>query len=470
MSIISNSYPGGLKVKTTLLENELSYTMQTYDYYLIVKGSGNTNIYLSPTTLGQEFSIRNASSGIAYLIGSGCKINEKDSYKLKNNESILIVYDNYDYEVMTKDEDYDPVNINGDIMNGTLRLPSLGASGSNALNLISNLNCSENSINGVTNFYANNVYQNNNLVASTSSSPISISSGNISITKSNSTTNGYLSSTDFNTFNEVTNKVSKSGDTITGTLLINKIIGDNSFSITGSGSNPDINITSNADGVNGGTIKIQAIEGSLNASTILLLADSPNINVGGMIYTNANIVPSGNDISIGTITKQWNSIYSNNIYQSGNQVISSINSLSGPNVSINTSNVPEGTKLYFTTARAKAVISGTTPISTLDGLITIQQSNSTQSGYLTSTDWNIFNNKTKEKCNEIPYGTINGINNSFTLQNIPNFNSVKLFKNGLYMIPNSASGSSYDYSISGSTIIYLNAPSSGSNHICNYNY
>ena len=58
-----------------------------------------------------------------------------------------------------------------------------------------------------------------------------------------------------------------------------------------------------------------------------------------------------------------------------------------------TTDLTEGTNLYFTTARAQSAISGTSPISVASGVVSISQSGTLTNGYLSSTDWNTFNNK-----------------------------------------------------------------------------
>lgn len=60
---------------------------------------------------------------------------------------------------------------------------------------------------------------------------------------------------------------------------------------------------------------------------------------------------------------------------------------------LDTSVVPENTNLYYTDARARAAISGTLPISVVSGVVSISQSGGASNGYLSSTDWNTFNNK-----------------------------------------------------------------------------
>lgn len=65
----------------------------------------------------------------------------------------------------------------------------------------------------------------------------------------------------------------------------------------------------------------------------------------------------------------------------------------GGSTTLTTTDVAEGTNLYFTTARAQAAISGTAPISVTGGVVSISQAGTSSNGYLSSTDWNTFNNK-----------------------------------------------------------------------------
>ena len=62
---------------------------------------------------------------------------------------------------------------------------------------------------------------------------------------------------------------------------------------------------------------------------------------------------------------------------------------------LNTSAVPEGTNQYFTPARAISALSALAPISysTITGAIGIGQASGTSSGYLSSSDWRMFNGK-----------------------------------------------------------------------------
>ena len=60
---------------------------------------------------------------------------------------------------------------------------------------------------------------------------------------------------------------------------------------------------------------------------------------------------------------------------------------------LNTTAVVEGTNLYYTDARARAAITGTAPIDVSGGVVSISQAGGAANGYLSSTDWNTFNNK-----------------------------------------------------------------------------
>ena len=60
-----------------------------------------------------------------------------------------------------------------------------------------------------------------------------------------------------------------------------------------------------------------------------------------------------------------------------------------------TTDLAEGNKLFFTTARARASVSATGPLSfdSATGIFSLPAANGTQNGYLSSTDWTAFNNK-----------------------------------------------------------------------------
>lgn len=66
--------------------------------------------------------------------------------------------------------------------------------------------------------------------------------------------------------------------------------------------------------------------------------------------------------------------------------------------------------------------------------------------------------------NEIPSGSINGSNTTFTLANTPKSGTEQLYLNGARL----RSGAGNDYTISGGTITTLVTPLTGDNIICDY--
>lgn len=138
--------------------------------------------------------------------------------------------------------------------------------------------------------------------------------------------------------------------------------------------------------------------------------------------------------------------------------------------------------------------------------IQVKQASGSQSGFLSSTDWTTFNNKqaalgftpedvankstntalgtsdtlypsqkavktyvdglttATQTRNEVPSGTINGSNTSFTLAATPATGSLRLYKNGVRLKP----GASNDYTISGATITMATAPATGTLLLADY--
>jgi hypothetical protein len=64
--------------------------------------------------------------------------------------------------------------------------------------------------------------------------------------------------------------------------------------------------------------------------------------------------------------------------------------------------------------------------------------------------------------NEVPSGTINGVNTAFTLANTPTAGTVRVYKSGLRQVLTT------DYSVSGTTITFVVAPAGGSTLIADY--
>ena len=65
---------------------------------------------------------------------------------------------------------------------------------------------------------------------------------------------------------------------------------------------------------------------------------------------------------------------------------------------------------------------------------------------------------------EVPTGTINGVNATFTLANTPIAGTEQVHLNGIYQYP----GAGNDYTISGATITMLNVPQTGDRLVVDY--
>lgn len=80
------------------------------------------------------------------------------------------------------------------------------------------------------------------------------------------------------------------------------------------------------------------------------------------------------------------------------------------------------------------------------------------------SDWEELTLRVQYSDRETPSGVVDGINNIFTLNDIPELNSEHVYLNGLLQEEN------YDYTISGSTISFIDTPWSGSRLKCSYRY
>ncbi len=91
----------------------------------------------------------------------------------------------------------------------------------------------------------------------------------------------------------------------------------------------------------------------------------------------------------GTITASWT--------DDNTDAVTSVFGRTGAVIAANgdytTSQVTEGTNLYFTNARVHDAISANAPLSEVSGVVSISQADASTNGFLSSTDWNTFNNK-----------------------------------------------------------------------------
>jgi hypothetical protein len=91
----------------------------------------------------------------------------------------------------------------------------------------------------------------------------------------------------------------------------------------------------------------------------------------------------------GTITASWT--------DDNTDAVTSVFGRTGAVIAANgdytTSQVTEGTNLYFTNTRVHDAISANAPLSEVSGVVSISQAGASTNGFLSSTDWNTFNNK-----------------------------------------------------------------------------
>jgi len=249
--------------------------------------------------------------------------------------------------------------------------------------------------------------------AITGTSPISVTSGVVAISQANTTTNGYLSFTDWNTFNAKQDALNGTGFVkITGTTISY----DNSTYLTtisgiaaggelsGTYANPTLVnsavIGKVLTGVNitGGTVvdtdsiltafgKVQnqingLIGGSIYKGTWNASTNTPALTSGVGVAGNYYIVSVAGTTNLDGIT-DWQVgdwvIYQGSEWEKvdNTDAVVSVNGFTGA-VSLSTSNINEGSNLYFTNARAiasslTAYTSGAGVITSADTILTAIQ-------------------------------------------------------------------------------------------------
>lgn len=201
----------------------------------------------------------------------------------------------------------------------------------------------------------------------TFSNPLTNVSSNISISQVSSSTSGYLSSADWNTFN---NKIGP----------LDKGVANGVASLNSNGKVPTSQIPA-----------ISFSSGYVVSSQAQMLALSSAVVGSIAIRTDnsKNYVLSASDP---TVLSNWLELLMP-------AAVSSVNGYTTGSIVLTSADISEGTNLYFTDARVKTAVNGflTTdaPLSYNSNTtkLSIAQASASSSGYLNSTDWNTFNNK-----------------------------------------------------------------------------
>jgi len=235
------------------------------------------------------------------------------------------------------------------------------------------------------------------------SSPMASSGGttpNISLPQANATTHGYLSFSDWNLFNNKQNTLTfgnvqspdmiiTGGGTVVGSglnLTINK----------GNLTSPDLTITGGSSSVIGSGTNMIIKKGSLteSSSSILIINSGTDAVLGtgtSIQVKQANTTQSGylSNADWNIFNNKQNSLLFGNLSSADMTISGGMGSVigNGTNLIINKGNLTESTSsvLMITGGAGSVLGSGTS--------IQIKQSGTSQSGYLSSTDWNSFNNK-----------------------------------------------------------------------------
>ncbi|MFI5185928.1 MAG: beta strand repeat-containing protein [Chitinophagales bacterium] len=189
--------------------------------------------------------------------------------------------------------------------------------------------------------------------------PITYSNGLIGITQATTSTNGYLSNTDWNTFN------SKGSGSVTSVSVVtaNGVSG----SVATATTTPAITLTLGAI-----TPSSVAATGTVTGSNL------SGTNTGNVTIGTANgLSLASQALSLGLASTSTTGALSNTDWNTFNNKLSSIDTTNISNFSV----------------KVRSLFSGTSPITYSNGLIGITQATTSTNGYLSSADWNTFNNK-----------------------------------------------------------------------------
>ncbi len=197
----------------------------------------------------------------------------------------------------------------------------------------------------------------------TFSSPIVNTSNSISIPQANGFNNGYLSNGDWTIFNNKIDLTEKGIQNGVATLDVNGKIPASQI--------PSISFSS------GYVVTSQSAMLALSAAVVGSIAIRTD--------NSKNYVLSGLPA---TTLSNWLELLMP-------AAISSVNGHTESSFTLITTEIPEGSNLYFTTTRARNSISANSPLSYVasTGIFSIPAATTSAAGYLTAADWNVFNNK-----------------------------------------------------------------------------
>ena len=207
-------------------------------------------------------------------------------------------------------------------------------------------------------------------------SPLIKNGTTISLNQATSSVDGYISASDFTSFS---NKIDAS----------QKAANNGIATLGNDGKIPSVQIPA---------ISFQSAS-VVNSETAML-------SLSGLVVGSIAIRTDANKNFVLSATPS--STLSNWVELATPNSVTSVNSLYGPNVTLTSDDITEGsTNKYFTTARARAALSATSPLSynASTGSISMTTASASNNGYLTATDFTTFNNKQNALTAEVDYVT-----------------------------------------------------------------
>jgi hypothetical protein len=258
--------------------------------------------------------------------------------------------------------------------------------------------------------------------AATISGPLSFSAGTLSIQQASASQNGYLSSSDFNSFN---NRLSTSslntidrGQFFSTTSASAFSASGLSFSTTSTDYWRSVNnffSTTSASHFSSLGLAFSTTSAStflgLNQGAAFSTTSASNFAAAGLAFstTSAQYFQSQNDTSYSTTSENYYqqssttvvTAYKNNTFTGTNSfqnitATGATTTVISTTIASTTNLVVSGQSNALLGTGANGVVQATTfsgPLSYNGGILTLTQSGAAQNGYLSSTDWNSFNSR-----------------------------------------------------------------------------
>ena len=342
----SNGFAGSIAYTTNTANVTLSTTVTG-----IVKGDGTA---LSAATSGTDYSLPVLVSSANGFAGTVVNGTSNATVTMKTTITGLLKGNGTAISAAISGTDYAPAT------SGTSILYGNGAGGFSNVTIGSGLSFTGGTLSATG--------SGGTITSVTGTAPISSSGGttpNISITQSSATTSGYLSSTDWNTFN---NK-QPSGTYVTSVTATSPVL-------SSGGTTPNISMGAASSSTNGYLTSTDWTtfnnKGSGSVTSVALSLPSIFSVTGSPVTTSGTLT--------GTLTTQT----ANTVFAGP-----STGSVANPTFrALVSADIPS---LNYVTS-----VSGTSPISVTSGYtptVSISQAGTSSNGYLSSTDWNTFNNK-----------------------------------------------------------------------------